>query len=222
MPDFGKGSLIQNENYGTCWGLSQGRKLCTLLVITFVSSLLAAQQPKHSKTDASGPSLAETLDWMKNALASSGTITTIVRNGNDGSISYSNRTSESLESSESCQVTFKDFTLIGSGGNSFTTTYTVNLGDIDPSSMKLTEKNVSNMGAQTASESGVRIDVETTNLAKTIAKTAEQELGGKQDQPHTFHVSSFRLFLSDKDVGARFEKALSHAIELCGGKKSAF
>jgi alpha-D-ribose 1-methylphosphonate 5-triphosphate synthase subunit PhnI len=103
---------------------------------------------------------------------------------------------------------------------------TLNLADIDPSSVKLVPNEAGADKYANWSASGYSVILNTRNYQKAISwKVASRENfteGTAEGLEQNAQQSEFRLDVSDDATGARLVKALSHAVDLCGGKKSAF
>ena len=67
-------------------------------------------------------------------------------------------------------------------------------------------------------DGGVLVAFQTTNLDNSV------ELKVKSSVPTEIpgHTSGIGLLINGKDLATRWLKAMSHAIALCGGKKSTF
>jgi hypothetical protein len=202
-------------------------RVVVLLIVCFVSSLLLAQQTRTAATvETTGPSLSETLDWVKGALASYGRVTVSRGENNWTAI---DTYQYSLSGYDSCQLLF-DFSFEHRFDNSdqrhdhkkSKATVTLSLRDMDPSFVKLTE----NVATSISSAGGYSVTLRTSSLATAITwKQFQAEdliRGGLVGEEKITQKNFLDLYISDKDMGDRLVKALSHAVVLCGGKQSAF
>jgi hypothetical protein len=88
------------------------------------------------------------------------------------------------------------------------------LGTIDPGSVK------ANTGKR-----GTRVEFETTDYKSVIWTSASkwQETKGRTPKSlELFSVPTYGFFLYNSRSADHFAKAFRHAVELCGGKQSAF
>ena len=180
-------------------------------------------QPVTPSSSDDGPSLQDTIQWIKNALATNGAAS-VHTDGNGGwktDISWKN----GLDHNTACQVVFVEHGTQDADYPNASTTHdlwddaiTLNLHDLDPSALKMKTLSESGTG-YTSRGIGGRVTASTTDLAKTISlEEVVKREGGTSSS--TSQSSNFELYVSE-DFGQRLLNALSHAVTLCGGKKSA-
>ena len=183
------------------------------------------QASPEKKTDA--PSLDDTADWIKNALATSGFVTRTA--DGDGWHSVHN-IRNTLHNRNLCEFVFNDesdheetYSAGGSDRSIERYVITINLENIDPASVKLSENAPGSGQAGHWSAWGYSVFMQTTDLSETIlrSKRTSQTSKGTETQPDV-HDRGYSIMISEKEIGERLVKALSHAVELCGGKHSAF
>jgi hypothetical protein len=188
------------------------------------------------QTSQASPSLAETLEFINQALASDGGVRKYVR-GNDGWNDSESRHNMSLISRGSCMITFNfawDATTTLANGRyssgAVTYSYALNLADIDPSSVNSTPNEAGADQNASWAAWGYAVRMATRNLDKKIVRTTRgtatsnttgQVTSQSQDSPE-YPISNIEIDVSDGDIASRIAHALTHAVELCGGKKSAF
>jgi hypothetical protein len=162
---------------------------------------------------ASSPSLADTLQFLEGAGQNPPSAT-----GNaagEGIDLYDGEaTADQWTPAKGCSVQIQQDMPDGSGTNA-----KLSLADIDPSSFQLED----------AKEADGRVILElsfhTTNYTDKIEFTS---CDGKSLCDHKLILRSNDWFIefervgSYKDFAQRYGKALRHAVELCGGKRSAF
>lgn len=198
-------------------------------------SSIAAQQAKkpHSSTAkrnvTRGPSLEETVEWIKQALSSYGS-TSAYTTGSNGWVAQEIDTTQ-LKNSTGCTVVFLqtwESTTNFSSGPPRTAksrwSVTIDLRQVDPSSVKVSAmKGESSPNAQSTA-SGFKIALQTTNLAKsvTVSATEYEDSTGTSRTTAARQTSGVALDVSDSHIADRLVTALTHAVELCGGQKSAF
>ncbi len=89
------------------------------------------------------------------------------------------------------------------------------LGTIDPKSGKVIEKRATM----------VTVELETTDYRSVIYESASKWKETKGRIPKILELNSvpmYRVRFLDSKAADHFAKALQHAVELCGGKRSAF
>jgi len=177
------------------------------------------------------PSLSETTAWIKDALASYGHVSTFNRYASGWT--SSDDFTDSLVSADSCRLVLhrvSDMDMTDTQGASYVnhseSVMTVKVGDLDPASAKLTEVAGRSDQAGTFGPAGFAIGYNTTNLAQLIEvdRTIRSSHPGSQPEfkQSNEQSSGISLRVSNKDIATRLMKAMSHAVELCGGKKSLF
>jgi hypothetical protein len=204
--------------------------VCRVVVLSGAASLAL-------QTAQAAPTLSETLAWMDSTYNPHG--------GAGGAFGHGlreestkgktfRRQTESF-TYNGCRVTLKfqddpAMPLFSEMASDHTDSF--DLRDVDPSSITTT-KYYSQQGGLSCSLDlqGVTCDMETMEfetrnqlpLIETFTHTVFPRLKGRDHESKsngkTF-VSAF--YLDDLRYGARFEFAFRHAIELCGGKRSAF
>jgi hypothetical protein len=172
-----------------------------------------------SSTPTSGPSLAETLDFIRDALASYGSTQSFFTPPNGGNHQLARGFSNTVASAESCNLTIRgqvDWYKASGGSTTVGNTTSFNLADIDPASVSLKHPSSDSSEFGTSSYTGVYLQWSTTGLSKSIVRHYWPN-NTQEDQ-----LSEESIGISDEATAMRVAKALVHAIELCGGKKSAF
>jgi hypothetical protein len=174
---------------------------------------------------AAGPSLEETTSWIKAALASYGHVQR--KDDYHSGTLVTHDFTNTLISADGCKLSFVHLytaytaTTINPFPSSSTPqeqTIVLNLRDFDPTTAKLTEQPAGSDQYANYSDSGVLVGFQTTNLAKSVEVT--EKSSAPTGQP--VYWSAISLRVSSKDAATRLMKAMSHAIALCGGKKSTF
>jgi hypothetical protein len=199
----------------------------TVKVVVGHSSETDCELPQAASGDgspasaSSGPSLAETLDLVSNALGSSAAVQ---QRETGGEINDFATYRSSLSQTGSCLVTFTmTTTSITSVGNSnplhstFSSSWSVNLSDIDPSSVKSFANMAGPNGAVSWPAWGYSVQMALHDMEKKI--TLSDSTG---PATQVTQVSGLTIYVTDDDTASRLVQALSHAVALCGGKKSAF
>lgn len=186
-------------------------------------ALPPAASPDGGTTSASGPSLADTLDFIRQALASDGTIGYRLP-----ALGFWKTHSNTLRSGQSCAIVV-DSTMTSRAGTGAeastangTETVSLSLGDLNPSSVKVGQWSAN---GSDSSPDYFYIEFQTTNLVKSIVADRSPVVsnnGTTVVQGVTDQESGSALQVSSKEVADRIAAALVHAIELCGGRKSAF
>lgn len=171
-------------------------------------------QPQAVPAPDRGPSLQETLGFIRDVLASYGTVQTIWTSPNGQMQRVANIATTSLDSTDGCKLTFtQSFTIPGAQNASPGKLY-VDLADLDPSASKVDAMPPYSDSNGSLTYPFFFVDLSGRNLAKVV----------------TWHVPGFppamqsnaRLEVTTQELAARLANAAVHAIELCGGKKSAF
>ena len=159
------------------------------------------------------PTLAETLQWMQNSLDAGGGL--LFYSLKDASIE---KRSLTLPSAAACEVRFEYQTGVPRVGGGFQkvtylATYTLNLKDIDPTTIAVFPTG-SDVGGPVST-----VMATTRNDANLIA--LRLPLGvPKQDIIST--PSNALIFTLATPYAARFTKAFTLAVKMCGGKPSFF
>ena len=178
------------------------RKMLVLMVM--VSATVYAQQPS---------SLEDTLVWMDNFVADHGSQLTGQRNTDKGACKLGTPNCEprhdvTILDSHGCLATIK-WSVAVNYKDFGTHTYHFSLKDLDPNSVASVKDN--------PFENAVA--VETTNSEKKVTESLTLP-GGKAEERNKH--TRVELVFDNGDNARRFAKALKHAIQLCGGKPSAF
>ena len=101
----------------------------------------------------------------------------------------------------------------------------MNLKDLDPASGRAGEQPARSDQQGSFTDAGVVVWFQTTNLAETVeveSTTTSENHGLANPVKHERkNQTGVDLRVNSKDAAARLMKGMSHAIELCGGKKSA-
>jgi PEGA domain len=200
------------------------------------TAALTPSQNLQAGAKSAGPSLAETLNFMSQALASDGGGQRSMRGNNGWTTDWSFHTS--LTSNGSCMatigVTVNTSSTYPTGqhcADTGTQSLSLNLGDIDPSSVKYSAAEGGSDQYATSSTSGYIVRVATSNLDKKIAHSSQSsgtcyanngDATPRNDGPKQDQVSQIEFFVADGDIATRIAHAMTHAVELCGGQKSAF
>jgi hypothetical protein len=224
----------------------------------------AANPPEASPTSAGigtagasagGPSSADTLNWIRDTLQNDpGSGVTYSVNAALASppsnYAHSYDFHYSLPQNDGCQVTLlvkeslSSYSAISgaypgtaSSSSTDTTTYSVNLSELDPTGVAVQAQQTSEATPTgfTASISGDQtysaLELKSTDNKPAIHSTAVVsnyvfvQNGNAQPQPDrttNLDSASFSLKVRDPNVASRLASAFKHAIEVCGGKPSAF
>lgn len=176
-----------------------------MLVLTVVVGATAyAQQPA---------SLEDTLVWMQNFVADNGRQFTGERNTDKGACKLGTKNCELRHDvtsfdSHGCLATIK-WSVAVNNKDVGTHTYRFSLKDLDPNSVASVKDNPFENA----------VVVETTNSEKRVTESFAPPNGKtEQRNKHT----RVELVFDDGDNARRFVTAFKHAIQLCGGKPSAF
>ena len=123
-----------------------------------------------------------------------------------------------LVQNQSCSLTFSrkfEFSNTTSPSrNTSTDSTSFNLVEIDPSSISYVANESGSDQNASWTHSGYIVLMTTHDLAKKIMVSSSD---GSQRQ-----ANSISIDVSEKEMTSRLVQALTHAVELCGGKKSAF
>jgi hypothetical protein len=191
---------------------------CGLVTVCLLTAAAFAQNAAKS------PSLSETLEWMKNTLGPKG----FVESDRNGYNKY-----EAVPGKTSYTETIKSFSYDGCRikivkiadtvdpviGGEYVAQYTdeFDLSDFDPTSIDAESGD--------GDLKGHVVTFSTTNDKKLIrcsSITLNGKDAGKPSPCVPAMDDSEQLRFSSENYTKRFSKALRHAIELCGGKKSTF
>jgi hypothetical protein len=199
----------------------------------------AGAKAKSGKTTTDkGPTLDETMNWLKQTLAAEGAgyeIYTESGTGFAGRDNYSMATS--IQNFEGCNITLQQVYKINSHvdiangpttDHGFVQNYVIklNFADLDPSSIHARQKPPMTGSAENTwvrvSAPTILLELKASNDAKKIAysTTATQDnvTGPKSEST----ASSLTIWLANEELAGKVSKALSRAISLCGGKASLF
>jgi hypothetical protein len=176
--------------------------------------------PQPSSND-SAPPLSDTLDWIKNTLENNGGYSVMWAWTNPTPSSgpmVSQETSWSMTIAGSCQVTFKQHShqLVPSRPPT-DETYSLNFSALDPTIQVADVKVVQN--GFTLMSGGQHFNLP---LKATDGKRIIQLLSPPTYPNEESSLASLNLNVHDPDTAQRLATALTHAITLCGGKKSLF
>ena len=190
----------------------------------------AEQQPANAGKPASssgktsaGQSLSETLNLIKQTLETHGLShrTTTYKTSEGGISSMSVDYRDQLATTDGCRVTIKNTQTNHAETSPETrTTFAFSLSDVDPDTIKVEEVgpvHQENTGVDSP-DNVVTVDFATTNNTESIRRISNSD----SKSPVTSNVSSLRIVVSDQNIGGRLAKTLTHAVTLCGGKKSIF
>jgi hypothetical protein len=205
----------------------------------------------QQKAAISAPSLADTEQWIKNTLAeNSGNslcheFDSSKQPGSEYGADYSCRNQHYSLDFEGCKATFWTFNshrsgrYVGTGHPIFdegedsdekgdNSIVKFNLGDIDPKTIRTEETygSFGSLGKKTfhANIEQVNVCVATTDSAPTMTIIFPFSLSGDQKlfKIHELCWPRDNFVTVQPEYAPRFVKALTHAVELCGGKTSAF
>jgi len=200
--------------FGSVWALAMLAVVAVITVSPVTAQTKTTTKPAQQNSQA-GPSLAETLDFVSRALESygSGLYSSTLSDGT------TLRSSErmTLAQNGSCMLTFieNSDTTMAVGQQLTNDSFALNLADIDPSSV--------NSAQSTSALSGYSVGMATRNLEKRITKTSQwTDFKNVTHAPTQTQLSQIGIWVSDQNASSRIAHALSHAVELCGGQKSAF
>jgi hypothetical protein len=189
----------------------------------------AAPAPQPSTSD-SGPPLSETLDWINNTLQNNGGYSVMWRwtNPTPSSDIVSQVTSWSMSTAGSCQVTFKlHFQQLSPSVPPSDYTYSLNLSALDPT-IQVEDVKMSGPPKESTLMSGgqcFNLPLKATDgkrliqLVSSFYPNGELSAGLRNEESS---LAILRLNVHDPDIAQRLATALTHAITLCGGKKSLF
>jgi len=159
------------------------------------------------------PSLAETIAWIKDALASHGTVVNHRESRQPGEWEARDEDTIRLMSATGCALVFEDTSESTHddryGGHSTRTSSfarSVNLRDVDPTTIHVNNVN-----------QNFSVGFQTTNLANVIDVNGSTPSGNR-----SYKATGMVLRVDSNDVATRLMKALLHATSLCGAKKSIF
>lgn len=187
-----------------------------------------ANAPDSTKNDSS-PSLAETIDWMKQTLKQYGQAERVCMDSNPDGSACRNPWQEGAEltptSGDGCSIelhTTERFssTCIDPGTHLpytdrdlFRSTARLNLRDLDPDKIEVTVGKAGTRDAAGCSLENrvIKLHLATRNDSKLISLPASGSM-----------VSSVHFYVATEPVAARFAKAMKHAVKLCSEKKSLF
>jgi Trypsin-like peptidase domain len=184
-----------------------------------VGALLRRSSPKTS------PEILKTLRWIQNTLDDDEGNTVYGMSNKDGALGTRVNL---LPDVNGCQVTFAHATRGDEGKETYHQRLQVNLGDLDPTSLKVDTFAADDVIAVKSAPEVVPGDVISRTMSTVTVHTTDK-------------VPSVRLTLNDRNwrtgtslsstdlswelpapYAARFSKALRQAITLCGGKSSSF
>jgi hypothetical protein len=206
----------------------------------------------QQKAASGAPSLADTEQWIKNTLAeNSGNslcneFDSRKQPNSEYGADYSCRNQRYSLDFEGCKATFWTFNSHRSGryvatshpifdegedrsndkGNDSIVKF--NLGDIDPKTIRAEEPYgwFGSLGKRTfhANKEQVNVCVATTDSILTITISFPFSLSGDHElfKIHELCWPTNNFVTVEPEYAPRFVKALTHAVELCGGKSSAF
>jgi hypothetical protein len=174
---------------------------------------IPASRNAVSRQTAAGPSLNETTTWIKNALATYGH----VRYSSDGTTVDS---TQALSSVHGCEATF-DVLTTTQGIGKYSLTVSVNFKDLDPASGKAADLSAGSAQSGSWSARAMAVGFQTSNLAQLVEfkYTTSIQLTNYLS-PEDGYKTGMSLAVNGEDAASRLMKAMSHAIALCGGKKS--
>lgn len=209
----------------------QGASLLRFVLAPIALNLIvvgvAAAQP---------PSLTETLEWMDSTYNShrvtGGSFGHGIREEANGGKPFRRETESFAYKGCEMTLTFRDDPSLPSKEMITDHTDTFNLGDIDPSSIKIFQYDSQHGGLncgispQTMTCNMEIIEFQTRNQKPRIRTSSHAVFPKLRGRDHesksssTSFVSAF--YLDDVEYGKRFETAFRHAVALCGGKPSTF
>lgn len=163
--------------------------------------------PLRRPSPRTSPEIVKTLHWIQNTLADGGGQTLYF--SNDGGVEHRVNLLPELNG---CQVTFVQATWNRSPlEESFRSRSEVNLGDLDPASLTSVSQLQDSIGPVSL------VTVDTTDKVPAVHLT----VNARNWKPEVAPSTSLTWELG-ATYAARFAKALSQAITLCGGKRSSF
>lgn len=178
-----------------------------VLILVILAAVPAFGQEKS-------PSLDDTLRYMQNTLSQYGYIHT---EGKDQELT--------MKGDEPCRIYVEwemTVKMHKPQDGKYPVEYQINLGTIDPDSLKVTTDE-----SQKNKPEGwklTKVHLSTTKNESTIWMSGSEWKESKK-VPKSLQLSVFPEFdfqFRDKEQAERFSKALKHAVILCGGKPSAF
>jgi hypothetical protein len=175
-----------------------------------------------------GPSLDETMAWTKGALATYGSNVSWTFVNTSGTTTTT--VDQVLTSADDCSATIDRSTTRSTQTQSGLGTYAVrdtislNLKDIDPGSGTASDSPAFSDQNSTTGYQGAVVSFQTTNLSQSIevSSTTTNVSNGQLllTSQANINETSVTLRVTNKDAADRLLKAISHAVLLCGGKKS--
>jgi len=193
---------------GASSGQTSGLPKGTATNNTPKSSTTKPAESKSKTATDQGPNLVDTLDFIRQTLASYGRVVHTI-SGSWGSTITTNL--YFLDSADGCNVVFKETqSTTGFNARAYDTTdltWSLNLSSLDPKSVSFSDN------SDGSKHVGFTLELRTTNNHASIV----QDYG-----PDHTERASFVLAIYDQEMTERVAKAISHAILLCGGKPSSF
>lgn len=210
-------------------GQSRGNAVDAMAGASRPTALPPTPMPTHD-LPANGPSLTETRDWLMTRVPTAGSFSyTVEQAGLLGPTQGAwNRRIENLDLRD-CKLSFVRRSIYGGGSKKGRTwrasRITANLSALDPAAVKIEQ-----------GEDGPHLDERATRVLsiwwwKVIAPVAPGstavlvEIVESKDPKligTAYHANFLDLDSTDRELSKRISTALSHAIELCGGKVEPF
>ena len=184
-----------------------------------VGALLRRSSPKTS------PEILKTLRWIQNTLDDDEGNTVHGMSGKRGAL---NTRVNLLPEVNGCQVTFAQATRGDEEKETYHQRLQVNLGDLDPTSLKVDTFTTDDVIAVKSAPEVVPGDVISRTMSTVTVHTTDKvpsvrlTLNDRNWRTVTSLSSTDLLWELPAPYAARFAKALRQAITLCGGKPSSF
>jgi hypothetical protein len=183
------------------------RKFFAVFLLVGIALTLAAQQavaPPPKPAD-NGPSLAATMQFIQDKLSEQGKIAYVlffqdINNGSTGSITYTNEISNVIADQNQCRISYHRKAT--QDGNTYKDENIVfSLRDVQEIVVKPGEQNQTEWDAKNGQPNIISTSTSPPIAALLVRPHAEED---------------FFLF-TDANLADRVAKALTHAVELCGG-----
>lgn len=184
-----------------------------------VGALLRRSSPKTS------PEILKTLRWIQNTLDDDEGNTVYGMSNKDGTLGTRVNL---LPDVNGCQMTFTHATRGDEGKETYHQRLQVNLGDLDPTSLKVDTFTTDDVIAVKSAPEVVPGDVISRTMSTVTVHTTDKvpsvrlTLNDRNWRTGTSLSSTDLLWELPAPYSARFAKALRQAITLCGGKPSSY
>jgi hypothetical protein len=183
----------------------------TALLLLLSPVILKAQH--HAPAPNTGPSMEETLAFIRDALSNSGTVRSMWSSRDGQTQRVATVGTVALDAVDGCKLAFKQtFQFVPQPMT--VSRLSVDLSDLDPMSANVSAPQTYSDQNGTITYPYVIVTIASRNFAKVVTFVAAN--GSSQS------MSNLSLAVDTQGIGVRLANAFTHAIQLCGGKKSAF